>query len=187
MLGLIILFLIYCLIIVNLPLIFELLLFLVDKLWDLLWQLLKLPIRIIGEFCGLIKHCIFAVYNWCWFLLKLSGPATLKYCFWMGRSIRGALTFLYYLADEALHGGEEEEDYYDEEAKDEPDEDQAQEDSYEKALRLLGLQAGCTQESFKRAFKIAMMQAHPDRGGTTDQAVAVGAARDIIKIRNNWR
>lgn len=107
----------------------------------------------------------------------------------MGRNIRAALVFLYYLADEALRGEEEEEDFDYEEAEDEdePDEEQAQSDSYEKALRLLGLQAGYTQESFKRAFKIAMMQAHPDRGGTDDQAVAVGEARDIIKTQNNWR
>lgn len=218
LIGFITLYLIYFVIVVNLPLIFDVLLFLVDLFWRCLWFFLKLPFQVIAKLYNWIVRSILAVYNCGWSLLKLPfqvigkfydwiersifavwywgaslpqimGRITLKYCLRAGHSIRGAVVFLSYLVDEALHGEEEEEyfDYEQTEDEDEPDEEQAQNDSYEKALKLLGLQASCTQESFKHAFKIAMIQAHPDKGGSDDQAVAVNAARDIIKIQNNWR
>ena len=185
LIGFMALYLIYCFVIINLPLIFDVLLFLVDLFWRWLWIFLKLPFQVIGKFYYWIERSTFAVWYWGSPLPQILGRIALKYCLRAGRGIRGAVVFLYYLVDEAMHG-EEEEDYFDYE-EDEPDEEQAQEDSYEKALKLLGLQAGCTQESFKHAFKVAMMQAHPDRGGTNDQAVAVGVARVIIKTQHNWR
>jgi hypothetical protein len=92
------------------------------------------------------------------------------------RFIWALLVFLYYLADEALHSeADPEETLVDEE------------DVYEKALSLLGLHEDCTQEELTRAFRSAMAQAHPDKGGTDEQAMAVNAARNIIKSHKGWR
>ncbi len=127
------------------------------------------------------------LWGFLWPFLKFSGRITLKCCLWAGRGTRAGLVFFYYLADEALHRGAEQENHTDEEAEDEIDEQQAHNNSYENALRLLGLKAGCTHETFNHAFKDAMMQAHPDKGGTHEDAVALNAARKILKTHNSWR
>ena len=62
-----------------------------------------------------------------------------------------------------------------------------EEDSYEEALSLLVLQENCTQKELTRAFRSAMAQAHPDKGGTNEQAMALNAARNIVKSHNGWR
>ena len=100
------------------------------------------------------------------------------------RFIWAMLVFFYFLADEALHSEAEPEEagwqYHDDMEVDEKD-------AYEEALNLLGLQEGCTQKEFNRAFRSAMAQAHPDKGGTHEQAMALNAARSIVKNHNGWR
>lgn len=77
--------------------------------------------------------------------------------------------FIYYLADEALHS--EETDWQNHEDA------ETEEDSYEKALRLLGLQKDYSQKEFARAFRSTMALAHPDKGGTDEQAMALNAVQ----------
>ena len=59
-------------------------------------------------------------------------------------------------------------------------------DPYLLALVLLGLAEKFTQEEFIKAYRRAMMAAHPDAGGSTAKAQAVNAARDLIRKRNGW-
>lgn len=180
LLTLVILYMIYFCAIYFMFEIFEALFFLVEIFWQLVWLFLKLLFQVIGEFYELVKSGTIAVWYWSWPLLKRLGRATFSYGKKLARGIGAMLVFLYYLADEALRGGEAG-------AEDEPDEERAQNDSYEKALRLLGLQDGYTKESFKHAFKSAMARAHPDKGGTHEQAMALNAARNIVKTHNGWR
>lgn len=75
----------------------------------------------------------------------------------------------------------------DEEDDDEDDEaGRTPEQLFQDALTLLGLGPNFTQADLKRAFKRAMLQAHPDRGGSADQAVAVNVARDLINAEMGW-
>lgn len=60
-------------------------------------------------------------------------------------------------------------------------------DAYTEALILLGLQEDFTQKSFKKAYRRAIMSAHPDRGGTKEKAQAVNKARDLINKRKGWK
>lgn len=59
-------------------------------------------------------------------------------------------------------------------------------DDYAEAVVLLGLVIPFTQKAFSKAYRRAMMAAHPDAGGTTEAAQAVNAARDLIRRRNGW-
>lgn len=94
-----------------------------------------------------------------------------------GRGIWAVLIFLYYLADEALRSEEDPEDT----------ETEIEDNSYETALRLLGLQEDYSQKEFTLAFRSAMLRAHPDKGGTDEQAQAIYEARNIVKNHNGWR
>lgn len=58
--------------------------------------------------------------------------------------------------------------------------------SYEHALAILNLPPEFTRTAFDRAYRRAMMKAHPDRGGSTAHAQALNAARDLVKTRNGW-
>ena len=145
-------------------------------------------------FCIFLKHAgellfylVEQIWQCLWSFLKLLGRTALTCCLSAGRGTRAMLVFFYYLVDEALHGGADQENHDDEEAEDELDEQQAQNNSYENALRLLGLQADCTLEMFNRAFRSAMVQAHPDKGGTHEDALALNAAREILKTHKGWR
>lgn len=57
---------------------------------------------------------------------------------------------------------------------------------YDMALLLFGLREGYTQRDFNKAYRKAMMAAHPDVGGSTEEAQAVNGACDLIKRRNGW-
>lgn len=60
-------------------------------------------------------------------------------------------------------------------------------DDYTEALILLGLQEDFTQKNFKKAYRRAIMSAHPDRGGTKEKAQALNKARDVINKRKGWK
>lgn len=53
----------------------------------------------------------------------------------------------------------------------------------EAALRVLGLGPGPTKKEARAAFRDAISQAHPDHGGTGDDAKRVLAARDELRRR----
>lgn len=94
--------------------------------------------------------------------------------------LKAAAVFLFFLADEAVCGPRPDA------AQDDTQNETAQ-DPYQAALNLLGLQADCSREALARAYKRAISRAHPDKGGTHQQAMEVNTAREIIMTRNGWR
>lgn len=59
---------------------------------------------------------------------------------------------------------------------------------YEAALQLLKLREGhFSRSDFNKHYRRAMQAAHPDAGGSTAQAQAVNAARDLIRKRHAWK
>ena len=137
--------------------------------------------------CELSPHVGRAVV-WCAVQLgrraALYGPLA-----WDG--LREAAVFLYYLLDEVRRDGTQQNKDWQEEDEQEDDEDEFEdeeedEDVYEKALQLLGLHTGCSSEEFRRAYKLAISRAHPDKGGTHEQALAINTAREIIMSHNGW-
>ena len=59
-------------------------------------------------------------------------------------------------------------------------------EAYAEALILLGLEEEFTHKNFKRAYRRAIMAAHPDRGGTKEKAQAVNKARGVINKHKGW-
>jgi len=60
--------------------------------------------------------------------------------------------------------------------------------TYAAALWVLKLREGHFGETtFNKHYRRAMQAAHPDTGGTKDQAQAVNAARALIKMRHGWK
>jgi hypothetical protein len=59
-------------------------------------------------------------------------------------------------------------------------------DPLDAALALLSLRPGFGREDLKRAYKEAIVRAHPDRGGSAQEAARVNAARDLIRARMGW-
>lgn len=100
--------------------------------------------------------------------------------------LREAAVFLYYLLDEVRRDGTQRDEDWEEEDE-QADDEEEDEDVYEKALQLLGLQTGCSLNEFRRAYKRAISRAHPDKGGTHEQALAINTAREIIMSHNGWR
>ena len=94
--------------------------------------------------------------------------------------------FLFYLADESLRGPREQESGAEEEFDDAAE--QARErDAYAQALAFFGLAPGFTADDLSRVYKRAIRKAHPDAGGSLEQAQAINAARDLIARRMGWR
>lgn len=59
--------------------------------------------------------------------------------------------------------------------------------AYQAACRILGLpEAGFTPEQLSKSYRVRIHAAHPDRGGSHQQAAALNAARDLIKNRMGW-
>lgn len=100
-----------------------------------------------------------------------------------GRCLAFAASVLFYLLQDWLRGADTDDPATGEaEADAAPDE----EDLFEAALRLLGLPADYTRAALDAAYKQAIRQAHPDTGGSVDQAQAVNAAREILLRRKGW-
>ena len=87
-----------------------------------------------------------------------------------GSALASALTFLRYFLQELRRGPEPDP---------EPDED----DLYEAALVLLGLDENYTRAALDAAYRRAMKTAHPDLGGNVDDAQALNTAREILMRR----
>lgn len=56
----------------------------------------------------------------------------------------------------------------------------------DEARALFGLGAAYTREELSRAYKRAIRDAHPDRGGTNHDAVRLNVARDLLMTVNGW-
>jgi hypothetical protein len=73
-----------------------------------------------------------------------------------------------------------------------PDDDQTEPaaagapDAYETALGVLGLAHGFTRDDLNTAYKRTIRRAHPDAGGSVDQATTVNVARDLILAQMGW-
>ena len=167
--------------------------------YQILIMYLELAIALIGYLlgilCELALNILTACYEALWFFLKLIGGISGKSFKWGKTRILAIVIFSYFLIAEALGGKvsqtdddkKTEADDQDSETDDNFAKQEAPNNAYEDALKLLGLQAGCTPETANIAFKKAMTWAHPDKGGTHEMALAVNAARNIIKTQNDWR
>ena len=56
--------------------------------------------------------------------------------------------------------------------------------SYEEACFVLGLEPNATNSEIDRAYKSAIKLAHPDLGGSADQAALINQARVVIKLKS---
>ncbi|MEW8092425.1 MAG: J domain-containing protein, partial [Candidatus Thiodiazotropha endolucinida] len=97
------------------------------------------------------------------------------------QALGAAAIFLYFLLDEAVRGPQP-----DAAPEDDTDNETAQEDRYQAALKLLGLPKDCSREQLGHAYKRAISHAHPDKGGTHQQAMAVNTAKETIMNHNGW-
>ena len=50
----------------------------------------------------------------------------------------------------------------------------------EQAYKILGLKPGQSRETITRAYRQAMKKTHPDQGGSSDFAVQLNLARDVL-------
>jgi len=126
-----------------------------------------------------------------WESAKLAGPPLwwvlrtgLPLAFAAGRS---ALLFIIIFIGEWRRGdapdGDHDDDEHDDDDHDHRD-DNAR--ALAQALALLGLGAGFTRDELRRAYKQAIMKAHPDAGGTAAMAAAVNGARDFLMREKDW-
>ena len=116
-----------------------------------------------------------------WLLVQLA-RLLLRGLILAGRGVRLAVIFLTFLASEALRGDDPAEEARAEEdggTAGDPDHDDDG-DLYQAALTLLGLPPTFTRAELDAAFKQAIKKAHPDAGGSVDQAQAVNMARDLL-------
>lgn len=63
---------------------------------------------------------------------------------------------------------------------------QEESDLFAQAVRMFGLSQDFTREELKRRYRDLMKQAHPDAGGSHEQASAVNWAHNLIKKRKGW-
>lgn len=139
--------------------------------------LIKLLPLIPELFCAFVVLILYPALQ---FLVKAGFRALII----VGRFSWASLVFFYYLADEALHSKANPEGT---DRKCDKNIEFDKEKSYEKALMFLGLQENCTKKECACAFSRAMVRAHPDKGGTNKQAMAINAARRIVKSHKGWR
>lgn len=102
-----------------------------------------------------------------------------KGVYWVSRE---AGLFLYILLDEWRRGANT-----DESADAEPDEEDEAQHAYEAARTLFGLKPAFSRAALDRAYKQAMKRAHPDAGGSTEEAQVINAARDFLMQAEGWK
>lgn len=121
--------------------------------------------------------------------LRFTGRAALAAARAAGRGAYLGAVFAFYLADEWLRGppaGEPGEEWDDGDAG--ADEEEAEERAhYAAALAHFGLAPGFTAADLSRAYKRIIRKAHPDAGGSLEEAQAVNAARDLIARAHGWQ
>ncbi len=106
--------------------------------------------------------------------LALRAIGLLPHALWLAcRGVRLGAIFLYFLIAELLGGEEQDAAHGDEQ-------EESDEDLVKAALLLLGLPPHFTRTELDAAYKRAIKKAHPDTGGSAEQAQAVNAARDLL-------
>lgn len=151
----------------------DLLFYLTQKLTD---GLILLFVYLLFGLRAASRHTARAVLRWG----PPLGRGAARYARHAWQHLKAAAVFLFFLADEAVRGPRP--DATQDDAQEEP-----AQDPYQAALNLLGLPTDCSREELARAYKRAISRAHPDKGGTHQQAMAVNTAREIIMNRNGWR
>lgn len=127
-------------------------------------------------FLCLIEAVAFLFRAVLWPLLK-----GLIWLLWQGaRGLRAALLILFYLADEWRRGPQTESPAG-EECED------AAVDLYARAAIRLGLPLTFTAADLQRAYREAIREAHPDAGGSLEEAQIINAARDLIAQAHGWK
>ncbi|MCG7983356.1 MAG: J domain-containing protein [Candidatus Thiodiazotropha lotti] len=166
----------------------------------LFMELLDAACEIIGSLLGeLIVKLIDALallfaYLWIGFLAASShaanailywgprlGHATIHYSKRTWQAVGAAVVFLYFLIDEAVRGPQPDAAF-----EDDTHNETTRQDRYQAALQLLGLPNECSREQLGHAYKRAISRAHPDKGGTNQQAMKVNTARQTIMNHNGW-
>ncbi|MEW8050414.1 MAG: J domain-containing protein [Candidatus Thiodiazotropha sp.] len=162
---------------------------LVEMLCELLGSLIGELIVKLGEALVLLLICLWtglvagaryaahAILHWG----PRLGHTTAHYSKRTWQALGAAAVFLYFLIDEAVRGPQPDATH-----KDDTNNETTQENRYEAALQLLGLPKDCSREQLGHAYKRAISHAHPDKGGTHQQAMAVNTARETIMNHNGW-
>lgn len=185
MLGLLLFYLAYCLVVyyggLLLKTLFESLFYLISVAWE---PVIAFLVEALGWLLVTSIRTVKAVLVGT--LDALYGVAARLW-----KAIYLALTFLYFLIDEVIRGPrpEEDDDEYEDEADETAREEKAQaaqNTAYEEAVRLLGLRPGFTKEELTKAYRRAIRAVHPDKGGSTEDAQAVNAARKLIEAHQGW-
>ncbi len=117
-----------------------------------------------------------------WISMQLAGDGLTSTADALRRGIADMRLFIGIYAEEIRSNADdtgEDEDIFDDEAADEA--------AYDAALTLFGLDDDCDEAALNRAYKRAIGSAHPDRGGSAEQAQGVNVARDVIRRVRGWR
>ena len=114
--------------------------------------------------------------------LRLAGRGALAAAYAARRGLKAAGLFVYLLIDELRRGAADDEDAADDAAADQA----ADHTAYETALKRFGLPDRFSEGDLNRAYKTEMLRAHPDRGGSDEQAQDLNAARDVIRHAHGW-
>jgi hypothetical protein len=178
---------------VVLPLLRDLVIALVNFAALCIYEVLKLACRAIAWVltlaCRAVALLVTLTFRGTVWIIAQTGHGLAWAAIQTARGAYLGCVFLFYLADEWLRGPGEQE--YAAEEKQEDSDDEAEQvrerDAYASALALFGLAPGFTPDDLGRAYKRAIRKAHPDAGGSLDQAQAVNAARDLIARRMGWR
>lgn len=117
-------------------------------------------------------------------LISYSIPLLWRALIITAKNLALAMRFARAMINEARSSGEED----DQEDQDESDdlEEEFIVDAYVRARWLLGLEDSFTEAELKAAYRRAIFDAHPDRGGSAEAAHAVNEARDLIRRRRGW-
>lgn len=142
--------------------------------------------KIFAEVGAVLLIGLWAVIRFLYMAQWMAVLAILRAALWLlvqlARGTWLAMIFLNFLASEALRGDDPAEEARAEkdggDAGDADSNDDA--DLYQAALTLLGLPPKFTRAELDAAFKAAIKKAHPDAGGSVDQAQAVNMARDLL-------
>lgn len=138
-------------------------------LFELLCHLLEFLLICLFEASALLVRLIVR-------LIAISARAALRCGRWAGL----ACVFMFYIADEWRRGPQ---------AADAADDQsgQAPESAYAQALACFGLPPGFTAAELERAYRQAIRKAHPDAGGSLEEAQTINAARDLVATARGWK
>jgi hypothetical protein len=122
-----------------------------------------------------------------WWLLGQFAIATARLAVSAGHSTVLGLMLVCAVADECWRGAQEEEQPDAEQEDSAGDDEEPSPDLYAEAMALLGLAPGFDEADLKRAYKRVIRRAHPDAGGSVEEAKEVNLARDLVAQCHGWK